>query len=269
MHNASTRQHWNGFWDKQCYLLGLKSTEGLQLPDFLGIGAVKAGTTWLYRCLYNHPALFLPVKKPVFYFDKNFHKPLADYARIFRRATGKTKGEITASYSTLPLGRIRFIRRIIPELKIIFLMRQPIHRDWSDARMELTVIQEKQPDAITHQDLVGEIESRQCRDRGNYLQILQNWCSVFPREQFLIGTYEDMFSRPKDFLKEVFSFLGVSTEIDWEKLPIDEFVFRGAGIQMPDDIRQTLQQRYPPARIQELGRFLDLDLADTWNLTQP
>ena len=240
-------------------------TEGLILPDFLGIGAVKTGTTWLYRNLYQHPEIFLPIKKPVFFFDKNFDKGLDGYSRIFRKAGDRLIGEFTASYSTLPLDRIRFIRGVMPKAKFIFLMRHPIYRDWSDARMELSVIQERDPSDITHDDLLSEIQTKQCRDRGNYLQILKNWFDVYPREQFFIGTYEDMFSRPRAFLAEIFAFLGVtSSGLDWDQYPIGDVIFKGANIQLPADIQELLDARYPLSYVETLGQFLGMDFTTIW-----
>ena len=49
-------------------------TEELLLPSFLGIGVVKAGTTWLHRNLLEHPELYLPIQKPVFFWDRHIDK---------------------------------------------------------------------------------------------------------------------------------------------------------------------------------------------------
>ena len=103
------------------------------LPDFLGIGAVKASTTWLYRNLYQHPALYLPITKPVRYFDRHRDKPIETYKAIFKPAAGRLCGEFSASYSVLPIETIEYIHELMSDLKLIFLMREPKARAWSEA----------------------------------------------------------------------------------------------------------------------------------------
>ncbi len=62
------------------------------LPAFLGIGAQKSGTTWLHARLREHPSIYLPEEKEQHYFDWNFHRPLAEYARVFRPAGERLAG---------------------------------------------------------------------------------------------------------------------------------------------------------------------------------
>ena len=123
-------EHW-------AYRQGLLSPRALSLPHFLGIGAVKAGTTWLYRNLRCHPELYLPHPKEVHYFDQRFDRGLRFYAGKFEDGRARVRGEITPAYSALPPDRIRFIRSVMPDLKLIFLMRNPVDRAWSHALMDL------------------------------------------------------------------------------------------------------------------------------------
>src|SRR5258708_38882085 len=101
------------------------------LPNFLGIGAVKAGTTWLYRALYQHPQLYLPITKPVRYFDRHIDKPIETYKAIFKPGADRVRGEFSASYSVLPIETIDYIHELMPRVKLIFLMREPKARAWS------------------------------------------------------------------------------------------------------------------------------------------
>lgn len=123
--------------EKTQYALGIRSTNGLCLPDFLGIGAQKAGTTWLHENLCHHPDLYLPEPKELHYFDWGFHRSLRHYSDIFKRGCNRVKGEITPGYSIIPVERMRFIRTIMPDVRLIFLMRNPIDRAWSQALMNL------------------------------------------------------------------------------------------------------------------------------------
>ena len=118
-------------------LLTLKETP-TNFPNFLGIGAQKAGTTWLYKNLRKHPQLYLPETKEIHYFDWYFYKSIKWYCKYFKSAK-KTQitGEINPCYSVLSERKIKLIHKINPKLKIILLLRNPIERAWSQAVMNL------------------------------------------------------------------------------------------------------------------------------------
>jgi Sulfotransferase family len=160
------------------------------LPDFIGIGAQKAGTTWLGHNLQLHPDVWMPRNRELHYFDDRINEPknpisrlygkmtgkghvhrrwrrqvrgrlrshsnrlpgqdlLWDlryytgapgdrwYASLFEPGRGKMKGEITPAYSTLRLDDVAYVHDLVPEAKIIFMMRNPIERAWSQFVMRL------------------------------------------------------------------------------------------------------------------------------------
>src|SRR5438067_4730530 len=55
--------------EKGSYVSGRRSAEQLVMPDFLGIGAMKSGTSWLWGQLVYHPEGFIPEVKEVHYFS--------------------------------------------------------------------------------------------------------------------------------------------------------------------------------------------------------
>jgi hypothetical protein len=235
------------------------------LPDFLGIGAVKAGTTWLYRMLYQHPELYLPVTKPVRYFDRHINKPIATYKSIFKPGGDRVRGEFSASYSALPLETIEYIHGLMPALKSIFLMREPKARAWSEARMEFSVIRGFGTKPVADADYCEFISSDQCQARGDYLTILRNWTSVFPRSQIFTAQFEEVHSRPNDLLARVLGFLEVTSDIDYSAYPLEKKVFEGLPVAIPDRCRQLLDRMYKPACIRELGDFVGMDLIRDWS----
>ena len=134
-------------------------------PDFLVIGAQRAGTTWLHRVLRQHPALWLPPVKELHYFDRLDikrtilspkerrrvglkrllsldpwlikywfrHRDDKWYASLFRgaQARGLIAGEITPAYATLNEKVLRRIQRMNEGIKLVFVMRDPVDRAWS------------------------------------------------------------------------------------------------------------------------------------------
>lgn len=230
--------------EKWLYRRGMLEASSLPFPDFLGIGAQKAGTTWLYENLRSHPDLFLPEDKELHYFDWNYNNLLWSYTKHFRAAGDRTKGEITPGYSILPVERIRDIHAFRPDLKLIFLMRNPIERAWSQARMNLVRFTDRAFEDVPDAEFYDHFEDPRSVKRGDYLQILSNWTTVFPENQIHIDFFERVAEDPRGLLRDVFRFLDVRTDIEWGDLPFNEVVFSNPRREMPQKFRQYLEEFY-------------------------
>ena len=234
-------------------------------PDFIGIGAQKAGTTWLYRNLRNHPGIWIP-RKEVHYFDhkiketssfslrsKVFGKGEADklwrnqvkywtgvhlknlslpgllwvykfyarapgdewYASIFEPRKGRIAGEITPNYSVLERDMIGHVHKLMPKAKIVFMMRNPIERAWSQALMYFDKV-EKQPVETVSVKQFQQFHSNHSSPLTDYLRTLENWGSFFPEEQIFVGFLEDVHFYPNRLLKRLYKFLGVETNTGYK-----------------------------------------------------
>lgn len=254
----SVRKNLRNVWgDLQAdlYSRGALSVKDLALPDFLGIGAQKAGTTWLYANLRCHPEIFLPDKKELHYFDRRFHRSLRTYARYFEASGGKVKGEITPSYAALPPSRIRYIRSIMPETKLIFMIRNPIDRAWSQALMNLVVHGKQALNDISDETFLEHFRHERSIIRGDYNRILKQWLAVFPEEQMLVALFKDIRERPTKLLTQVFDHIGVSRDVDWSTFPCTEVVHSGVGVPLPDRFRAELERIYAREIEQLVERF--------------
>ena len=99
-----------------------------RLPDFLGLGTQKGGTTTLHQLLGLHPDVHLPDRKEVHYFDLQPEQPASWYAEQFSSARpGQHCGEITPFYLFHPEVPAR-IRALLPEAKLLVLLRDPVER---------------------------------------------------------------------------------------------------------------------------------------------
>jgi hypothetical protein len=230
--------------EKRLYTLGMRSTKALCLPDFLGIGAQKAGTSWIYENLIHHPELYLPEEKELHYFDLGFDKSLWYYSEKFRPGVGRLKGEITPSYSILPLERVRFIRDLMPDLRLIFIMRNPIDRAWSQALMNLVQRKNRKLEAVDESEFYAHFKAERSVKRGDYRTVLSNWQAVFPHEQLFIAFFEDITNRPQELLSAILKHIGVSCDIDWESFPYRKVVNKGLTIHMPEKYRDFLKEMY-------------------------
>jgi len=233
-----------GKLDKMLYERGILSVERLTLPDFLGIGTQKSATTWLWDNLYVHPEVFLPRIKELHFFHWNFHWSVRHYARYFRAGRGKVKGEITPNYCAMPVERIRFLRKIMPNVRLILLLRNPIDRAWSAATMFLCRSAKRRYEDVSEEEFLREFQSERSISLGDYITMIDNWLSIFPEEQLYIGFYEDVKHCPERLLTEVFVHIGVSPKVDWSKFPLRVVYNPGKGIPMPDKYRLFLQELY-------------------------
>jgi hypothetical protein len=205
-----------------------REARGLPLPDFLGIGAQKAGTTWLGTNLRCHPELFVSRPQELHFFDEHFDAGLAAYSGNFSDAGGRVKGEITPAYALLPAERVRFIRRVMPDVRLVFVMRNPIERAWSQAMMKLVHIPGRNLEDLSEAELLDQMSSRASRRRGDYVATLDTWQSEFPTEQLFIGFFEDVKQRPQELLSDVFDFLGVTRAVDWSAFPVEQVMRPGS-----------------------------------------
>ncbi|MFT7462980.1 MAG: hypothetical protein ACI9EF_001322 [Pseudohongiellaceae bacterium] len=239
-------------------------TSDLVLPGFLGIGAVKAGTTWLHHNLRPHPGLYLPIQKPVYFWDRHREKGLESYSRILSPGREQLIGEFTAAYSVLPKHTKQELRELIPDLKLVLVLREPKSRAWSEARMELTLIQERDASELTTDDYLEFLRSKKCTERGDYPAMIRAWLEFFPREQLFIGLYDDIIRRPQGFLTEIFNFLEVDVPDDWSGYPFTKKIFGGPVIEIPEACAALLDEMYGEAEIAETAELSGLDLQFAW-----
>jgi hypothetical protein len=231
------------------------SSAGLCLPDFLGIGAQKAGTSWLWENLRRHPGAFLPEVKEVQFFSQNFDRGPDWYSTVFEPGRGKIKGDVTPAYGVLPAERIAAVKDLLPEAKLILLLRNPIDRAWSHAVMNLITQPGRPPEEVSEDEFFRHFTSDASRSRGDYESILDRWLAAYPATRLFIGFFEDIADRPKGLLTDIFNHLCLPTDIDWSTIPFARRVFNGPGLEMPARCRAMLQTIYAPA-IGRLSRRL-------------
>ena len=207
---------------------GRATASARPLPDFLIIGAQKAGTTALYAYLRRHPAITGPSWKEVSYFDRHYGRGEAWYRGNFPnrvRARGKLVGEASPSYIFHPLGPER-VKVLVPEARLVALVRNPVDRALSHYHHEVALGREplRFEDALDAEEdrLRGEEErlaadpsyfsrawwSHAYKSRGRYAEQLERWLAVFPREQLLILPSADLGGEPERTHTRVLDFLG-------------------------------------------------------------
>lgn len=214
-------------------------------PDFICIGASKAGTTWLHRHLMGHEEIWLPFVKELHYFDHKhvrrwvdviakssvfgrvvraaileglvrgeflwsyqylFKERLADtYYKLFEGRGNNVTGEITPAYAMLSEHDISEIARVQSDCKIIYILREPAERTWS----HLNMIRKRGGKSLTDEELYARLNHKHLT-ASDYLSHLSNWEKYFPAKQIHIGFYDELRTNPISFLNKIYIFLEVS-----------------------------------------------------------
>lgn len=218
-----------------------------RLPDFIIIGAQKSGTSSLYYYLSQHPSLTLSVTKEVHYYNyyRRQGKNLSWYKSFFPlkiKSVNKKTGE-ASPYYLFDEGAAEQIKRDIPNVKLIALLRNPIDRAYSAYNMNVTRGNRQIPrtfeQAIANQNLSMEA-SEVYLLRGNYAEHIKKWLKHFRREQFLFIKSEEFFNDPRSTLQKVYNFLEIDENYP-DNLSAQEI---GAYSELSTQTRARLENYY-------------------------
>ena len=174
------------------------------LPNFLYLGPAKAGSTWMADAFRDHPEIYVPAAKDLYFFDRYFEKGTDWYASYFERGRGrKVLAEFSHDYLYSSEAPAR-IREVIPDARLMVCLREPISRAFSVylyyAKFDLysgsfEEALEDLPELLQH---------------GRYSLYVQRYLDLFPREQIYFAIFEEMQRSPQGFIGDLFEWLGVA-----------------------------------------------------------
>ena len=135
------------------------------------------------------------------------------YAALFEQGRGKITGEATPDYSILGRKQIAHVHEIMPEAKIIFMMRNPVERAWSQAMMDFSRVGSLA--TMPDEEFRRHFEGHRPRLFSDYLRTLENWGAFYTDEQIFVGFLEDVHFYPNRLLRRVYRFLGAGASNDY------------------------------------------------------
>lgn len=268
-----------------------------QAPHFVGIGAQRSGTGWLYRNLRRHPDCFLAPIKEVHYFDslddtvlslpktyqrgyrfkrhvktciqsviasaiyqeRNFNltrdfwwqyfsegSNIDWYTNLFDQAarTGKITGEITPAYALLSEPYIKQLKDVNRDLKIIYILRNPIDRSYSHATKALIKGKNNRAEDISTENLIEFVKSSNCYERSDYLTSIRNFQNFFAPEQMLICFFDEIQNQPVELLRRIYNFLELKEIMFTDNLPSQKINSSSYLKKMPQELAQVLIDMY-------------------------
>ena len=185
------------------------------LPTFLGIGSAKCGSTWLYKALSGHPEVFVARRKEINYFYKNIlWHDLDWYEAHFTQPKNeplkRIRGEISPFYSKLGRSGVEAIGRLLPNLRIVYIIRNPIDRAWSQASFEFGYLRKQQLDKMSVSTFLRYFERLRTIRYSDYGRTLDIWTSVFGREAIHVDRFDRLQADPRGFLNDIVQHIGAS-----------------------------------------------------------
>jgi hypothetical protein len=205
--------------------LRLRMGQDRSLPDAVIIGAQKCGTSSLHNYLTQHPGVIPPLRKEVHYFDVNFKRGETWYRANFgRRGEPGLNFDASPYYLFHPLVAER-MQELLPQAKLIVLLRDPVRRAYSQYWHERDKGREPlsfedalkaEPERVdeAHRRLAsGAIEASREHQihsyvaRGRYAEQLERWLELYPREQLLVLRFEDLVKDPLAVLNQTLAYL--------------------------------------------------------------
>jgi hypothetical protein len=224
----------------------------MRLPDFLGLGGMRCGSSSLWHRIRAHPDVFALGNKELHFFSDRggrFAQGVEAYARNFEGAKpGQLCGESTPEYLTVSAAAER-IRRLIPEVRLFLVLRDPVERLWSHYRyvrnsgrepLSLERALELEPKRR------ASIPAGECvqdyLNRSLYIEHLRRFEALFGRDALLVILYEDFVADQDGVVARVAQHIGLDTPPP----PATEQTSR----------RNVLESDVRSVRIDRLGRRL-------------
>lgn len=183
----------------------------MTLPDFIGIGVARGGTTWLHTLLSGHPDVYMPERrKEIRFFDRNHEQGTGWYEGFFPQSEAARYtaiGEISPQYLYCEACPDR-ISALLPDVKLLVILRHPVDRAYSHFGF---VVQRRNYRGTFEEFLT---ERPTMLEKGFYTRYLDRYLARFKRERMLVLVFERAVADGDSTRRALSSFLGV---------PLDRF----------------------------------------------
>lgn len=239
------------------------------LPDFMIAGEAKCGTTSLYRYILEHPDVlpcdrkepknFIEHRKSLLYCRSHYPLLIQKYLAGALRGRLPITGEATAEYLSDPNVPCD-IATVLPEVKVIIMLRNPVERAYSDycmfsnrdrAQYSFEDIVSRSIEWLCDPSLNDLVEAALHLEhfylrfvaRGIYVRNVERWMNWFPAEQILIVKSEEFFRNTQEVTNQVFEFLGLEPFT----IPRSDIKRKGEYLtNMSEETRRKLDEFYAP-----------------------
>lgn len=173
-------------------------------PAFIFIGPSKAGSSWFFEVLREHPQVFVPLNKATFFFSDYYEQGVAWYEKFFwKSGSGRVKGEVCHDYLSNS-DALRRIAQYRPNMRVICCLRNPYERALSSWRFFRRNGMD-QPTLAAQGDRHPAVF-----EEGYYATHLTHLRAIFPENQVLIFFFEELARDPESVTRRLYEFIGVN-----------------------------------------------------------
>lgn len=273
-------------WDLYRQATDLVTGRERDLPTFIICGGMRCGTTALFSYLAHHPELLASRKKEVHYFDLEYHRGLNWYKRQFPTNQTMPKGKARLLFESSPYYMFeprapKRIKDTLPDIKLIFILRDPIKRAISQYQKNIRDGRELLPlaDALAAEEHRLEAEQDKLlantnyhsqlhqhfsyKARGQYSKLLYRYYQNFSRNQVLAIRANSLFSKPIEVLHRLCTFIGIQ---QWSPEHFPVINQSQIKTSLDSALRQKLEQEFEPYE-QELEQLIGWRSADWPRMT--
>ena len=254
-------------------MLSLEQRRPDMLPTFVGLGSQRSASTWLHSVLKAHPQITMTSRKEANYFgyEIQWHN-LNWYTDLFRDPSGlptrAIRGDISPWYSRLRRHSVESLRRMIPDLKAVLIIRNPIARSWSQAMVELSFRKDVPADQVPIGRILRHVVRRRTNRYNDYQPVIELWDDVFGAGCVHVDIFDKVKTDPNGLLRGILKHVGadpdlpVPDEVLKEQVGSTEKAIKGVKVEMPEFMRWLLATQWlEPTR--RLNAKLD-GMVDSW-----
>jgi hypothetical protein len=180
------------------------------LPNLIVIGAQKCGTSVLHYYLSLHPEVSMSKPKELNFFieERNWPRGLDWYKAQFD-AEATVRGEASPNYTAFPQheGVPERMHSVVPEAKLIFMVRDPLERiaahwvhNYAKRREKGTLAE-----TLAH-------PNTSYLNRSKYAMQLERFLALYPKQQVMVFQQSELRLQRMETLRKVFEFVGVDPD---------------------------------------------------------
>lgn len=187
------------------------------LPNFVIIGAQKAGTSFMVRCLKEHPDVFLPVSETRFFEDPDYlHSDIKQLYHPFRYVSQeKAVGIKRPSYLARPECPARIFKHL-PDAKLVAILRNPVERAIAGYYHEMKCgfipmmsLEDGMAKVLSGAYTDSHPIAQDIINFGFYHRHLTRYLEFFDKDQILVQLFDDLKANPLESIRQVYRFLCV------------------------------------------------------------
>lgn len=185
------------------------------------------------------------------------------YAGLFSPKKHQVAGEITPAYCRLEEQQVANIHGLMPDLKIILILRNPVERFWSNLAMYFSKYGFKGIGEVPDAEIFAMFDSQMHQRSAQYHKTIEMWRRYYPEEQIFIAFFEQISTQPQDLLESIYDFLEVSKQKLTDSGRLTKKINHRQYPTIPEHFKIQLHRLFQ-TEIELIHRMFDNEYSRSW-----